>query len=262
MKHNIAYYPSLLARKTAVTLVAHGLNLKPEAMLPLINWLAGQGSDVYLVKLSGHHPSTSITEVQPSTWQQEMLSGCELATKASLDNGVPLFFLGYSLGALLGQSVAAKYPERVKFHRQVLIAPAFAMRQRSILIRLLFLFGKQRKVPSFSPKEYRVNKSLPLLIYDILFREEEIVLASRFKNLNTPTLVVVDPKDELISYPRLSRQVKEFGLTNYRLLVLEHDLANRSGGYHHLIIDEPTMGKRNWEKVTSEMRQLLFAPLA
>ena len=197
-------------------MVAHGLNVKPLAMLPLINWLTSHGSDVYLIQLSGHHENgVNIKEVTASIWQNEMLTGYTIAKQASLDHSVPLFFLGYSLGALLGQSMIALSPESTPFDKQVLIAPATTIRRRSYLIKLLFFLGKQKMLPSFTPKEYRVNESLPLRIYQILFREERKVIKAKFNGLNIPTVIFIDPKDELISYKKLIRFKNRFGLTNY-----------------------------------------------
>jgi esterase/lipase len=259
MKKNMGYYPSLLTGRTAVSLVAHGLNQKPEAMLSLVSWLNSHGSDVYLINLSGHHQnSIAIKDVTSSVWHTEMLEGYQMARKTSLAASVPLYFLGYSLGALLGQSMVALSMENAPFDKQVLIAPAFAIRRRSYLIRFLCLFGKQRKLPSYTPEGYRVNESLPLLIYELLFTEERRIFKSKFRKLNIPTLVIIDPKDELISYKRLLKQINKFGLTNYRVVVLDQNTKDRDCKYHHLIIDERTMGAGNWKMVTCEMGKFLF----
>ena len=91
----------------AVTLVAHGLNVRPAAMQPLIDWLNSKGSDVYLVKLSGHHQEggVSIQEVTAAIWWEEMVYGYNIAKRTASLQGLPVYFLGYSLGALLGQTI-------------------------------------------------------------------------------------------------------------------------------------------------------------
>jgi esterase/lipase len=255
----VEYYPTPVPGKTAVTLVAHGLNLTPRAMLPLVAWLNEQGSDVYLVKLSGHHKDgVHIKEVTSSVWQQEMLDGYNMAKKTSLGASVPLYFIGYSLGALLGQSMVARSMKTAPFDKQILIAPAIAIRRRSYLLKLLFFLGKKMSLPSYTPKGFRVNESLPLSIYEILFSEERSLVQSRFCQLNMPTLIIIDPKDELISYKKLVRHISRYDLTNYRLLVLDHQLNGRSKPYHHLVIDEQTMGIKNWKMVTSELQRFLF----
>ena len=258
----IKHYPSLLVHKTAVALVAHGLNLKPSAMLPLINWLVSRGADVYLVQLSGHHTAgTAIHDVKASTWQQEMLTGYHIAKKASVDLSLPLFFLGYSLGALLGQSIMALPATSASFDRQVLFAPATALRRRAYFVKLFFLFGKRLKLPSYAPGNYRVHRSLPLHVYEILFNEQKNVAASRFRNLNIPTLIFLDTRDELISYIRLRRQINLFALQRYKVVLLTGKLNDRKSQYHHLIIDEQSLGEENWKLVNKEMEAFLFGPL-
>jgi len=259
MQDCIKHYPSLLVQKTAVALVAHGLNLKPSAMLPLINWLVSRGADVYLVHLSGHDAGgTAMQDVKTSTWQQEMLTGYQLAKKASINLSLPLYFLGYSLGALLGQSIMALPATSASFDRQVLFAPATALRKRAYLLKVLFLFGKRLKLPSYAPGNYRVHHSLPLHVYRILFSEQKQVAASGFRNLDIPTLIFLDTRDELISYKRLFRQIKRFALRHYRVVLLTGKLKDRKSQYHHLIIDEQSLGEENWGLVSKEMEAFLF----
>lgn len=259
MKSDLSYHSTSLTKKAAVTMVVHGLNVKPEAMLPLINWLVGEGSDVYLVKLSGHHENgRNIKEVTSAIWHQEMLSGYEVAKTASLNYSVPLFFLGYSLGALLGQSMLALYGPETSFDKQVLLAPATAIRRQSYLVRLLFLLGKRTMIRSYTPTVYRVNKSLPLHIYQVLFAEEKKVWEKGFSSLNIPTLILIDPKDELISYKKLEKFIQRFALTNYQVVKLDDRLKDRNTSYHHLLLSEQSMGTKNWQLATEKMRQFLF----
>jgi esterase/lipase len=256
LEDHLQYYPSSLTKKAAITLVVHGLNVKPAAMLPLIKWLNGHGSDVYLIKLSGHREDAADTKnITSSIWEKEMLSGYVMAKEASIKNSVPLFFLGYSLGALLGQSMIKFSDKEVSFDKQILIAPATAIRCRSHFIKVFFIFDKQTNLPSYAPKEYRVNDSLPLSMYKILFTEEKKILKAKFHKLNIPTIIFIDPKDELISYKKLKRYLRRFSLSNYQIVVLDGDLKSRNGKYHHLIISPETMGKKNWELVTEKMKE-------
>ena len=93
---------------------------------------------------------------------------------------------------------------------------------------------------------------------NVLFKEEARFQQHCSHYLNMPTLVIIDPKDELISYPKLVQQVRQFQLTNYQILTLNADLRDRVGGYHHLILDRETMGASNWETATNAIAQHLF----
>src|SRR3954467_10980302 len=105
VQNNLEYHPTPLPKKS-VTLVAHGLNMKPMGMLAITQWLNEQGSDVYLVKLSGHYEdSIHIKDITATLWEEEILHAYTIAKEASIKSGLPLFFVGYSLGALLGEAL-------------------------------------------------------------------------------------------------------------------------------------------------------------
>jgi esterase/lipase len=247
-------------RTGAIALVVHGLNTAPAAMLPLVQWLNQQSAEVYQVQLSGHHPGgTELKQVTADIWQQEMLTAYLQAKKAADEKTVPLFFIGYSLGALLGQSMVLLPSEEPTFHKQVLISPAFTLRRRAYLLRALFFLPSQFLLPGFTPKAYRVNNALPLRLYRILFQEAGKVLRAKGSQLNIPTLVLMDPRDELISHKALQHWIWRRHLTNYKLITLNPSLAGRRHRYHHLILDEATMGKENWQTATIELKGFLFA---
>lgn len=259
MSSSTRYYPTALPSIKAVTLVAHGLNVQPRAMEPLIHWLAALGSVVYLVQLSGHYEKgLSIQEVTSSTWQQEMMEGYTIAQQAAQAHKIPLYFLGYSLGALLGQSMIALSKEGNCFNKQILFAPAIAIRTRSYLIKLLFFLEERTTLPSYTPADYRANERLPLSIYQLLFAEEKKLIEAKFQGLNIPTLIIIDPRDELISYKKLQLFIKKFRLTNYKVVVLNDNRKDRDKSYHHLIINEKTMGAVNWRRTAIAMQQFLF----
>src|SRR5689334_16365563 len=126
--------------------------MKPAGMLAITQWLNEQGSDVYLVKLSGHYEdSIHIKHITSTLWEEEMLHAYAIAKKAAIESRVPLFFLGYSLGALLGQALMLSLKEDNIFDRQVLIAPATAVRNRSYALKLFSYIYKKIMLPSFTP---------------------------------------------------------------------------------------------------------------
>jgi len=259
-EHAVQYHPTSHQDKSAVILVAHGLNVKPVAMMALVNWLTEQGADVFLIQLSGHYQEgISIQEVTMANWQQDMHNGYSIAKKAASDQGLPFYFLGYSLGALLGLSMIALKHDRPCFDKQVLLAPAMAIRNRCYLVQPFCFLGNKMFLPSFTPVSYRANDSIPLSVYKILFMEERKVLHSTNDSLNVPTVIFMDPKDELISYQKLKSLIVRNKLTNYEIILLNSDLKGRIGRYHHLILDESAMGKQNWKMVTHKMNDFLFS---
>ena len=242
-----------------MALVVHGLNTAPAAMLPVVQWLNRQNIAAYLVLLSGHYAGgTPLQNVTASVWQQEVLAGYAAAKKAAGEKAVPLFFVGYSLGGLLGQSVLVLPAHSPPFDRQLLLSPAITLRRRAFLLRALFFLPPSVGLPSFSPPSYRVSTALPLRLYQVLFGEERKMQQADSSRLNIPTLVLMDPNDELISYKRLQKWIQKYHLTNYTVVTLDPDLTGRSKRFHHLILDEATMGKKNWQLATAQWKAFLF----
>lgn len=255
---DVAYFPTSLPKK-AVTLVVHGLNVKPTAMLGLIEWFNQQGSDAYLISLMGHtEKGGKIGDVTAEQWEKNMLDGYDVANKASRESSSPLYFIGYSVGALLGQDMIQLAERKIHFEKQILIAPSTAIRSRSHVLKLLFFLSQKKTLPSYTPEAYRANERLPLKVYKIMFKKEKALYSSRFTKVNIPTLILIDPKDELISYRKLKRLKKKFSLTNHEIVTLDSDLKARGGEYHHLIINEATMGVQNWKMVTARLKDFLF----
>lgn len=254
----IEYFATPVAKR-AVTMVVHGLNVRPLAMKPLIDWLNAKGSDVYLVHLAGHSEKAgSIESVTSDSWDHNMLLGYQQASENSRAANVPLYFLGYSLGALLGEDLIQFSDSAIHFDKQVLIAPATAIRSRSYLLKLLFILNEKTTLPSYTPEPYQANTRLPIKIYKIMFRKEKALVKSRYTKLNIPTLLLIDRKDELISYRKLRRYRKRFSLSHWETMLLDSGMKAYNRQYHHLIIDEASMGRPNWDKTTKGLSSFLF----
>ena len=163
--------------------------------------------------------------------------------------------MGYSLGALLGQYVMILRPANIHFKKQILIAPAIAIRLPKIIKSSVFLLNENLKIPSYTPKKYRLNNSIPTKVYKQMFEWERSISKAGFRYSNTPTLIIIDPKDELVSYSEIGKKIERYNLANYQLIVLDTDLKGRSTKYHHLIVDEATMGKRNWVEVRKRIAE-------
>jgi len=255
---SLEFFPAIGQNK-AVTVVSHGLNNKPSVMLPLVNYLNELGSDVYMLKLFGHRSdSSNLKDLTQDIWVSETLNAYNQARELSEKNDVPLFFMGYSLGALIGQFMIFSSNGAVSFDRQVLLAPATALRCRSGVLKTTFILPGHWKLPSYTPEAYRANEGIQINAYKILFRLEKQIQKGKFSNLNLPTLLIMDQKDELVSYKRLNRYIDKYGLTEYQMLALDPSMEDRDTKYHHLIIDGPSMGEDNWELSRREIKEFLF----
>ena len=88
----------------AVTLVIHGLNLKPAKMAAFEDVLLSQNSSVISVSLTGHRGATSLEDFRKVTapiWVREVREAFAEASARARRPGterLPLFCFGYSLG--------------------------------------------------------------------------------------------------------------------------------------------------------------------
>jgi esterase/lipase len=255
----IKFFPTS-QKEHAVTLVAHGLNNKPSIMLPIIEWLRAQGSDVFMVKFFGHHKETApMKEMEKDSWYQEFrMAYCQAKARARELN-VPIHFLGYSLGALVGQYAITIHEGKISFDKQVLWAPATATRLPSFFFQVLSLLPGKWHLPSFTPIAYRFNKWLPIKAYRYLYQMKKEVRKSNFNYLHIPTLIIVDPKDEVIDLERLKKDKLNYQLDRYRFLELNAEEAITNTPYHHLMVDERTVGKKNWRNMLSKMAHFFYS---
>lgn len=256
IQSNTEFYPTT-QKKRGIVIVAHGLNVKPTAMLSLIGWFNTHGCDCFLPRFSGHYENPSDTAgITVKVWQKEMINGYEAAKEAAGQHNIPLFFLGYSLGGLLGVDLVLSAGNDVAISKQVLLAPAIAVRNTASLLKLFFWWNSLY-LPSFTPAKYRANKSLSINAYKTMFRIVSNITQAKAR-LIIPTLAVVDTMDELISTKKLVNFLDKFADGHYELLRLDSEMKNRQGGYHHLIINKETMGEANWKLFTEKMKAFLF----
>ena len=85
--------------------------------------------------------------------------------------------------------------------------------------------------------------------YLALFEAIEHFNKNRAQKLNVPTLILIDKQDELVSYRRLQRIIKNRELHQWRLHPVKKNKAGAKEKMHHLIIDESSMGKVVWNEM-------------
>ncbi len=238
-------------------LIAHGLNLNPAKMQPIASFLQAAGYHTVLARLSGHQSSTQgWQDVSYARWQEEMSAlHCHAALRAKQQE-VPLYFLGYSLGAVLGLDTLAALstdPTNNKsrqegYRKIVLLAPALALNWYSNLALQVPLLPDSLQFSSLSPVDYRANATTSVGAYRALSESmatwQQELTASR---INSPVLVLMDPQDELISYKALSSKISSGAWKNWQLVELNNDASTLENPIHHLVIDEASLGSQQWQ---------------
>lgn len=240
----------------AVALVVHGLNLKPERMDAIAHELSAQGIDVLRTSLSGHRGNIEeFKKVSRGIWIQDVYEAYCRARKEADQRKVPLYFLGYSVGALVNLDLMNNFQDaKVRYERMVLLAPAAAVHRRSRWIRFFKVFGPGFLVPSVANREYRASRGgTPVAAYEALFHSlEALESGGGVRQKDVPTLVVIDPEDELVSEAGLIRVIERDGLRAWKMLrVAKSGAALKTGCYHHLLVDSASLGLDPWSKMVA-----------
>lgn len=252
-----------------VALVIHGLNLRPDKMESIISLLTDSGIEVLNLSLRGHGRNYSpdgdigsaksrinaFKTVSYNSWIKETYRAFHHARKKSEQKNVPLFFVGYSLGGLMGVDLFTSHPD-VNFDRMVLFAPALNLSAINYAAKLLSPFPKL-VVPSLASKSYRANNGTPVAAYNALFNAIEHFRNNLNPKLNVPTLIFICKRDELISYYKLNRLVENERLDQWKFYHIQKGKDAVRGTLRHLIIDESSVGKDMW----NEMRTIILKHL-
>lgn len=239
----------------AISLVAHGLNLRPSKMDALSKELSKSGIKVLRVSLAGHRGSKKEgLYTTHDAWRNEFQAHYCLAYKEAKSQGVPLYFLGFSLGALVGLDFL-NTQEHHDISRMLLIAPASDVHWYSEIPGKLGWIGGRISLPSKNLKEYRSQPSTSLASYRSMKKAQASLKKMNVKSLNIPTLIYVDPDDELVSLKKINKRIKENKLDQWNTKELSNSGSTLKKTYHHLVVDKASMGPHQWELLKRELKR-------
>ncbi len=244
---------SLFAQEsTPVALIVHGLNSKPKAMDAYAQIFKEMKIKTYQVSLTGHSDiinqcKEDLKQIKAHDWPNDVLRIYE-EIKTKYPNS-PIYFVGHSLGGLLGSTLLNQ--KKVYFEKMILLAPALNVNLSAHLMRIPL--DPSNYVPSFTPIEYSANESTVMAIYQALFEiYDEFHENLKPNHINIPTLVFLDPEDELISFDNTQKFIQKNELTNWNLVKVRKS-KGALFDYHHLLHDERTMGKESWGKIKMQI---------
>ncbi len=255
-----------------VALVIHGLNLRPDKMQTIISVLTESGIDVLRLTLRGHGENythhAGIDEDQARLeafkvvsfplWMNEAYLAYTQVRKRAAQRKVPLFFVGFSLGGLIGLDLFASQPE-VHYERMVLFAPAIKLHSFHYLARILSPFSRL-VIPSLTPESYLSNKrGTPMAAYNALFEGLEQFEEHMNDRINVPTLIFIDEEDEFIPVRAFKELIDEKKLDHWKLYIVEKEATADQDTFHHHIIDESSTGKAVWQEMMKTTITYLLA---
>ncbi|HXW60630.1 MAG TPA: alpha/beta hydrolase, partial [Myxococcota bacterium] len=198
-------------------------------------------------------------DVSAEIWRKQFDQAAKEANRLAKKDGLPLYFMGFSLGALVGlEWLAQSDNDGPKIERMVLVAPALATPWYSKTVLLMFtIFGKGFSLPSRSPKEYRANNGSSLAAYKALFDLINSLKSHNYKNANIPSLVVMDKHDELVPYKAIKQIISERHLGQWKLDIVDNKVAEQNYGFRHLLVDRQSVGQTLFLDIIAKVKQHL-----
>lgn len=244
-----------------IALVVHGLNLKPSKMKALEDTLMDKGSLVIRVALEGHRGNLEEQKVITwQSWQEQFHDHFCLAQNLSKKYSVPLINLSFSLGSLVSLGHIANQ-ESWPYDKAVFIAPAAWIHWYGNIPAWFNFLGGSIGIPSKNLVEYRSQGTTSLAAYEAMAQGRKLIEEMPAQLLKNPALIVIDPDDELVSIKKIQQFLKEKKIQkHWRLYRVNNRESTLKKSYHHLIIDENSLGKRQWKALQQRLSRFLTGP--
>jgi len=260
------YFETPVFPVKGVMVIAHGLNTKPSKMGDadidgtLVKLFLDNGYHVYRIALPGHEGHIEeMQNIKAGGWLNSAFMQYHKAAEIARNNNVPVYLTAFSLGALV-YNILINNEKDVEFKRAVLFAPALAIKgsARAGILAADFFLPDSAIIKSRAPIEYQAQKGVSICAYKALFELEDILYKNEFINCNIPSLIFIDPKDELISISKLRKVISNFNLSNWNIVTVSNEGAEIRPKYHHLIIDSKTVSHVTWDVIREKIVQFLI----
>lgn len=243
-------------RIKTVAVIVHGLNLNPERMDDWTKFLSNKGALVLRLALHGHRGNIDeMRNVQVETWRHQIDKALNLARTLGQKHRIPVVYLGYSLGGLLGVDwLARQKNDGWVFHKMVLLAPAIATPWYSQLAeKMLARLDGSWVFPTPNIPEFRANWGSSINAYRALFTLKAFVEAQGYHNANVDTLVMLDRNDELIPFRDIKDIISKHQLSKWKLEAINNDFAKQNHGFRHLIANQNSVGPGVWQELSQKI---------
>lgn len=261
------YFETSVFPVKGIVIIAHGLNTNPSKMGDdntngtLVKLFLDEGYHVYRVVLPGHGGTIEeMQKINSQDWINSAIMQYREAAEIAHKNNIPIYLTAFSLGGLVYENLI-NYEENVEFAGIILFAPAIAIKgtaRAGILISDIFLTDSAI-IKSKAPVEYRAQKGVSISAYNALFELEDTLYKSEFENCNIPSLIFINPKDELINITKLQKSITKFNLSNWNVATVSNTGAEIKPKYHHLIIDSKCVSSETWGIIKEKILYFLEA---
>lgn len=233
-------------------IIIHGLNNTIEVFKPLGNEFVNLGHKVFYISLSGHD---AVIETELS-WEKEVIHLKEQLTK--LNQEEEYFVIGFSQGALVWQNAISENLIKFKIIGQVLLAPALKIHYQNSLKWITNKIDPKILTPSRTPKDVSQFNLLPTSYYRILFEELDLFNNANITKLNEiPTLIIIDPDDELVSLQKTREFIYTKKMSNWEILPFPRKIPNEKKVFskHHTLFFPTYFQEKDWFKLIKTINE-------
>lgn len=236
-----------------VAFIMHGLNTKPSAMDFLGQYLNKKGIHVLRGALTGHFGNVD-DFVSRDIWLNDTKEAYAEALEKSQKLKVPLYFVGYSLGALLFMDMVSNSEKKIEVEKMILFSPAFSIAAYLRFFSFIFYLPGSFKLPSRNLEEYRSSDYTTFYAYDALWKSYGRI---DWQKVRPPkALIIMDERDELVSFSGVEYLVKK--IPGWELFEVDTSGSRNSRQYHHLTFNDACYAEGVWGTIEERMENFLW----
>lgn len=219
----------------------HGLNNKPQGFDPIIEHFEKLGYETEMIILPCHGKDRMEARDDKEALRIfiRSMKGLE---------GQEYVAVAFSHGALYLQLWMEKnLPHKPR--KQVLLAPALFIRKQNFIVKALSVLPGSLHIMSLQPKVFRRYNTLSAREYNILV--QGVLMWQKLKAcFRIPTLVIIDPRDELVDASRLKSSIPETQFWSRPYL-------KKGLGSHHIMFHPDYFTVEEWMNFTNQLDTFL-----
>lgn len=228
-------------------ILIHGMNNNQQCFFPLRDAFSERGFDVKMMVLPNHGETRDeVKELESALgiFDQEI-------TPLVKD---PYVVVAFSQGAQYFQLWLNRYRKPAP-RKQVLLAPAVFINFHSVIEKLVHLLPATHVFRSKMPQIFRRYNELYYWEYRLLF--SGVHAFGRIPpSSHVPTLILIDPKDELVNAKKVMDHFRKAGAT---VSTIERKNLKWALGRHHIIFHPDYFSPEEWKSLIDQVTLFLNA---
>lgn len=221
----------------------HGLNNNVQCFDSLVQVFKDEGFETEMVVLPCHG---HVRKEARSAAEAQMVFN----KKMEKYKDVEWIAVGFSHGALYLELWLESEPAGRPL-KQILLAPALFINHQKIISAALNILPSFLWIKSLAPAEFRRYEVLSTGEYNILV--QRILSYQKLKaSLKIPSLILIDPKDELVDAHALKKHLPMVEFIERRYL-------KKGPGCHHILFHPDYFTTEDWNSFTLKLKKFVEA---